>query len=54
MTVQDNKMKKTALTLEGTNDILFSECRFKHQTEESIMGCFESYGYFPLETPFTV
>ncbi len=44
-------MKKTALTLEGTNDILFSECQFKHQIEESILGCFQSYGYFPLETP---
>ena len=44
-------MKKTALTLEGTNDILFSECEFKHQIEENIMKCFKSYGYFPLETP---
>ena len=44
-------MKKTALTLEGTNDILFSECEFKHQIEENIMKCFKGYGYFPLETP---
>ena len=44
-------MKKTALTLEGTNDILFSECRFKHQIEEGILKCFSSYGYYPIETP---
>ena len=44
-------MKKTALTIEGTNDILFAECKFKHQVEEKIMKCFEGYGYFQLETP---
>lgn len=44
-------MKKTALTLEGTNDILFAECRFKHQVEDKILGCFSGYGYFRLETP---
>lgn len=44
-------MKKTVLTIEGTNDILFSECQFKHQVEENIMKCFHSYGYFQLETP---
>ncbi len=44
-------MKKTALTLEGTNDILFSECQFKHQIEKQILDCFKSYGYFQLETP---
>lgn len=44
-------MKKTALTLEGTNDILFAECRFKHQVEDKILGCFAGYGYCRLETP---
>lgn len=44
-------MKKTALTIEGTNDILFAECQFKHRVEENIMKCFQSYGYFQLETP---
>ncbi len=44
-------MKKTALTIEGTNDILFAECRFKHQVEEQILRCFSGYGYFRLETP---
>lgn len=44
-------MKKTALTIEGTNDILFAECKFKHQVEEKIMNCFYTYGYFQLETP---
>lgn len=44
-------MKKTALTIEGTNDILFAECRFKEQVEEKILHCFLGYGYFRLETP---
>ncbi len=44
-------MKKTVLTIEGTNDILFSECRFKQNVERQILSCFESYGYFRLETP---
>lgn len=49
--VSKEHMKKTALTLEGTNDILFAECRFKHEVEEKILNCFCGYGYFRLETP---
>lgn len=47
----EQKKAITLLTAEGTNDILFSECRLKKQVEESIMKCFSSYGYQPLETP---
>lgn len=44
-------MKKTAVTIEGTNDILFSECQFKQKVEKKILQAFSSYGYFALETP---
>ena len=37
--------------VDGTNDILFSECQFKRETEKKIMKTFESFGYFELETP---
>lgn len=47
----EQKKSITLLTAEGTNDILFTECRLKKQAEENIMNCFASYGYQPLETP---
>ena len=37
--------------VDGTNDILFSECKFKRETEAKIMHTFEKFGYFELSTP---
>ena len=37
--------------VDGTSDILFSECKFKRETEAKIMKTFEKFGYFEIETP---
>ena len=38
-------------TPEGTRDRVFSECRFRRQTEKAITGVFENRGYSEIITP---
>jgi len=45
------KEKEKLHVVDGTNDILFSECKFKSETESKIMKTFEKFGYFELQTP---